>query len=379
MDSTAFTKIRKYLHQHPEVSEQESETSLYIELQLKSIWPEIVPEKIDHHNLIFTLGKLTYKSQHLAFRCELDALPIQEQNNFDHASKIQGVSHKCGHDGHMAIMLRFAYLLKTNPIANTTISLIFQSAEENGVGADQITSKSLLFKNDKPDYIFALHNVPGYPKSAIVVKEGIFTPTVVSVKAIFDGKTAHAAEPEKGINPAITIAKVLIAVQEKVDSKPSIDALIMAPVEMSLGKDSYGTSAGQGMLGLTIRSYDPRAVNDFKLWYEALVNDSCITNNLKFEIIWFEAFDSIINDKAAVATIVKAATAIDLEVIHKTEPFSWGEDFSKYTESIEGTMFGLGSGKDHPALHNPDYDFPDELIESGSNMFYTIINALAND
>src|SRR5690606_14754176 len=102
--------------------------------------------------------------------------------------------------GHMTILLRLLYLLKEDGLANATVSLIFQSAEENGVGAREMIAKAKVLKEHPLDYIFALHNVPGYALHEIVLKDGVFTPSVISVRSRLLGKTSHAAEPQKGIN-----------------------------------------------------------------------------------------------------------------------------------------------------------------------------------
>ena len=371
MNLSTFGTIRKYLHQNPELSGSELATGVYIEEKVKSIWPNVRVERIDQ-NLIFTPRSDFSTSKHIAFRCELDALPIQETNDFEHASKVQGVSHKCGHDGHMVILLRLAYLLKIKPLNDVTISLIYQSAEENGIGADQLVKKAKLFLENKPDYVFSLHNVPGYEKSAVVFKKGIFTPTVVSFKTLFFGKTSHAAEPEKGINPAFSIAEILLEIREKVENDNMFDSLTVAPIEMGLGKPAYGISAGKGMIGFTIRSEKPEDVMSFTFWYEEFVAEKCKSANLKFETFWFEAFNSIINDESATDTIEESAQRCQLQLIQKGTPFNWGEDFGLYTEFTKGAMFGLGAGINHAVLHSPEYDFPDELIETGSDLFYEI-------
>ena len=163
MDIQDFIQIRHYLHQHPEVSGKEKATSKFIAEQMDKIWPEAGKEIVGEHGLVFT-RQCENAERHVAFRCELDALPIQEVNNIDYRSQYTGVSHKCGHDGHMTILLRLAALINENPPLKTKVSLIFQPAEENGKGAQEICKLSKLFKSDKPDHIFALHNVPGYKK-----------------------------------------------------------------------------------------------------------------------------------------------------------------------------------------------------------------------
>ena len=375
MDLEQFVQIRHFLHQNPEVSEEEKTTSMFVAGKMKEIWPEAELENVGNYGLIFS-NKVDQPKKHLAFRCELDALPIQEVNDFEHKSVVPGVGHKCGHDGHMAIMMRLAHLVSLNKHQNIKISLIFQPAEENGKGAKEICEKSSLFKDQPLDFIFALHNVPGYKKGAVVLRSGIFTPAVISVKTKFIGKTSHAAEPHKGINPAHTLAEVIQETKAKEVNQPERDdMLIVAVVEANLGKPSYGTSAGDGMIGFTFRTWGNNRLEEFKSWYESMVVEKCKHAGLKCEFFWFESFNSVINDPESTNMIEKSARENKLPIINKEEPFSWGEDYGLYTEKVQGAMFGLGAGEQHPALHNPDYDFPDELIKTGSDIFYGIIKS----
>jgi amidohydrolase len=378
MELSDFAEIRRHLHQHPELSGEEYKTAQYIEDKLRIFHPALEKEQIDQ-NLIFTIGKLEFGKKHIAFRCELDALPIDETNDFQYASVTPGVSHKCGHDGHMSILLRLAYLLKEKPIPNISISLIFQSAEENGKGARQVVNQSVLFDKNRPDYIFALHNVPGYDLSSIIIKGGVFTPSVISVKVYFYGKTSHAAEPEKGINPTFPIAEFLLKARERAEKAGPKHPIILAPIELKIGKEAYGTSAGQGMIGLTLRSISPESLDEYKSWFQDNIIEACRIHNLDFSLKWFECFDAVHNNRKATDIIKNAVNKESLTMVTKEEPFNWGEDFGAYTKMVPGAMFGIGSGKDHAALHHPDYDFPDELIKPGSEMFYSIIKYLADD
>lgn len=375
MELEEFIQIRQYLHQNPEVSEQESKTSEFVSSKMKEIWPVAQCEEVGENGLIFS-NTVEDPKKHIAFRCELDALPIQEINDFEHKSKTDGVSHKCGHDGHMAILFRLAHLLSLQTPKDIKVSLIYQPAEENGKGAKEICEKSSLFKRQPVDFIFALHNVPGYDKGTVVLKTGIFTPSVISVKTKLIGKTSHAAEPHLGINPAYTLAEIIKETKDKeVNQTEQEDMLVVAIVETQLGKHSYGTSAGEGMIGFTFRTWGNKRLEEFKSWYESMVVQKCKKAGLKCEFFWFESFNSIVNDPESTRMVEKSANENNLEVIQKQEPFPWGEDYGLFTEKVQGTMFGLGAGKEHPALHNPDYDFPDELIEKGSDIFYGIVKS----
>jgi amidohydrolase len=159
----ALILLRKELHKNPEVSGKELQTSKRIISFLEKQAPDEIITEIGGAG-IAAIYKSKEAGKTVLFRCELDALPIEEINSFEHRSLINGVSHKCGHDGHMAILCGLASELSQNRPETGTIILLFQPAEEDGSGAQKVFSDT-KFASLKPDYVFALHNLPGFPKS----------------------------------------------------------------------------------------------------------------------------------------------------------------------------------------------------------------------
>lgn len=183
--------LRQWLHTHPEISGEEKNTAAYLVGLLQSLNPDFIKEKIGGEGILvlFDSGK---PGPVLLFRSELDALPIQETNDFAHRSLANGISHKCGHDGHATILYGLAEKLARQWPLSGKVCLLFQPAEETGEGAERVVADS-IFRNIKPDYVFALHNLPGYETGAIVIKEGLFSAAVNSIVIKLKGKTAHAA------------------------------------------------------------------------------------------------------------------------------------------------------------------------------------------
>lgn len=370
-----FTKFRKELHQHPELSTKEFETQKRIIAFLEGLGISNA-EVVGGTGVMVTFsGK--EEGPKLLLRCDTDALPIQEINDFEHRSVTDGVSHKCGHDGHTTIMTAVAKHLNENPIDKGQVTLLFQPAEENGYGAKAILADKNF--SIQPDYVFALHNVPGFPLHEVVVKEGAFTPAVKSIIVKLDGKTSHAAEPELGHNPALAIAELIHFFDEV--SQPDLrkeDFALTTPVFINMGETSYGVSAGHGEVHYTIRTWSNQVMDEISQKSEKMANEIAQKHYLKATISWTEEFSSNQNDSEAVNIIRQAAIENNLPIHEKTDPFKWGEDFGLFTEKFKGAMFGIGAGENHPALHNPDYDFPDELIETGSKMFISIIQKALN-
>ncbi len=369
--------LRHQLHAHPELSGQEAWTSAFIVEQLKKIGVSKIHTAFSQHSILAEIGEQN-EGKTLLFRCELDALPIQEANTFEHRSTTNGVSHKCGHDGHSATMLAFAQKLLQNPLKNGKILLFFQSAEETGAGA-KAAIESGIFQQYSIDYAFAYHNLPSFPLGAVLCKAGIFTPSVESFSVAFIGKNCHASQPANGVNPANAIAEFIQFMHAfHQPNKAARDYFVVTPIHINMGEKAYGTSAGHAEVGYTIRTWDSRVLENHKQMIVQKIEKICQKERLSFHIAWFEAFITNNNDQQAFEHIKKATAQNGLPFIEMTQPFDFGEDFGLFTESYKGAMFGIGSGENCPALHTVDYDFPDDLIEIGSELFMDLAQNIEN-
>ena len=361
--------FRKELHQHPEVSQKEKETQKRIIHFLNESGINGKPIGGTGVFVMFDSGK---DGKTIMLRSDHDALPIQEINGFEHKSLTDGVSHKCGHDGHTAIMCGVAKYFKENPISEGKLVLVFQTAEENGEGAKAVLADDQF--DFAPDLVFAMHNLPGYPLHQVVIKDKNFTTAAKSIIIKLSGKTSHAAEPELGINPAKAIAE-LIELFER-ESEPELnkdDFALASPVHINMGEKSYGITAGYGEVHYTLRTWNSEVMKDFADRIVRRTEEIVKNHQLKLDISWTEEFDSNNNHPAPMEVIRKAIQANGFDYFERERPFKWGEDFGLFTQKFPGAMFGIGSGEDCPALHNPDYDFPDEIITTGINMFTTIV------
>ena len=367
----SLIRLRKELHKNPELSGEEFETSKRILAFLEKYKPDEIHTEIGKTGII-AIYHGEEEGKTLLFRCELDALPIKEVNTFEHQSIYQGISHKCGHDGHMAILCGLATELAQKKLATGKVILLFQPSEENGKGAAKVM-KNEFFKTLRPDFVFALHNLPNYPKNQIVVKKDTFTCAVTSMKIVLQGKTAHAGEPENGINPALAMAE--ITQKFHLLNQPKLEQngfALITPIYSSMGKKSYGVSAGNGEIHFTIRCQQNEEIKKLKNTLEEKVNAISKIHQLKSTVKWIEPFYANENNAEAVGLISEATKKLNYALFEKETPFRWGEDFGLFTAHYPGALFGLGAGLETPDLHNPDYDFPDEIIATGVKVFYQI-------
>lgn len=367
-----FIEIRRFLHQNPEVSGNEFTTSLFVKDFFEKHCKNADIRNIGDTSLLITFKGISHLKSVL-LRCELDALSISEINLFEHRSINEGVSHKCGHDGHMTILLMVGKKLQESPPSGD-VHLLFQSAEENGEGAKKVISNGLFHQLCQPDFCFALHNIPGAAVNTILIKKGLITPSVISADLFVTGKTAHAAEPKNGLNPSYLISKFILETEklQETDSS-SKDFKLITPIYTETGSRNFGISAGKSQSGFTLRTLSNHAMNKLRHEFTELAENLSKNYGMNIEINWLEEFSSISNSTICTNFILEAAEELNLNVINKSEAFPWGEDFGLFTEKYQGAMFGLGAGVETPALHNPDYDFPNQILDSGSRMFLKLI------
>ena len=372
MQKDTFYQIRRELHQHPELSGHEARTARFVEDKLQAFHPTKVIRHVGGHGLLVEYF-FSEDGPTVLFRADIDAVAVQEPDDIPHHSQTPGVAHKCGHDGHTTILLRFARMLSERPLPKGRVLLLFQPAEENGSGSKAVLDTKVLdyYKIDKA---FALHNIPGYPASAVLCKEDSFTCAVVSVSITLTGKTSHAAEPQKGISP---IPATLNIVDELLrwnnTDIQSDDYFLSTIVEIHVGEEAYGVSAGNSVIRATLRAKTDKLLHQHAQQLKELVATECKrTPDLQHEMEWLEPFSANENDPQSVGMIKNAALRNNLPYIELQTPFSWGEDFGLFMQQYKGAIFGLGSGENCAPLHSPQYDFPDEVIETGATLFYTI-------
>ncbi len=363
-------ELRHELHKHPEVSNNEYKTSERIVNFMKPLMPDEIVNLGETGKAFVFKGKESGKT--IVFRAELDALPILEKNSLAYLSINPNVSHMCGHDGHMAILAGLAQKISKESHQYGKVVFLFQPAEEVEQGALDVVNDS-SFKNIKADYIFALHNIPGVKKHNIVIKSGSFSAASKGMTIKLSGKTAHAAEPENGISPANAISRIINQLHKLKENKSLFkDLALLTIIHIQLGEISFGTSPGYAEIRVTLRSFENEDMALLTAHSEKIINGISKEENLECRISYSEEFPASVNDNECLGYVEESARQNNLEIETIKHPFKWSEDFGYYSQHYKSCLFGLGSGISQPPLHNPDYDFPDEIIESGINMFYGI-------
>ena len=367
----AAIALRHRLHQRPCLSGAEAATADQIGAFLLPLRPDQLITGLGGHGLAAVFAGAA-PGPCILLRCELDALPIQELGGRGHCSQIAGVGHQCGHDGHMAILAAVAQSLARQRPRNGRVVLLFQPAEETGDGAAAVVADP-RFAPLQPDYCFALHNVPGYPLGQLLLRDGPFSCASRGMAINLHGTTAHAAQPESGLSPASAMCRIIAELGDLPAAVRGEDSILFATVVgAKLGEKAFGTAPGQASVWATLRSQSDAGMQRLLTHAEALVRDAADQFGLRAEIAYQDVFPATANSDQAMAILRRAAGS--QAVLELPQPFRWSEDFGHFTARFPGAMFGIGAGEHSPDLHNPDYDFPDQLIPIASSLFLQIVS-----
>jgi amidohydrolase len=365
----AAVKLRRELHRQPELSGDEAQTARRIVEFFEPLEPDRVITGLGGHGVAFVFAGAE-PGPTVLLRCELDALPIQESNRFPHRSTVDGVSHKCGHDGHMAILGEVGAALSTNRPRRGRAVLLYQPAEENGRGAAAVIDDP-QFSEIRPDFAFALHNLPGYPLGELVIRSGTFCCASRGMIVDLRGQAAHAAQPDEGASPAKAMCR-LIEELGRLGSGDEREIAFATIVGARLGSgEVFGTAPGEARVLVTLRSETDPTMQKLVARAEDLVAQVTAEDGLRYDIVYVDTFPATTNAAAEVEAVCRAAAGSSIRRVER--PFPWSEDFGRFLSVARGALFGLGAGENAHGLHSLEYDFPEELIPLGREMLTGIL------
>lgn len=376
LDITQTVALRHDLHRHPEVSGEERETARRVVAFLsESARPDRIMEGLGGHGVaaVFEGGQ---PGPTILFRSELDALPIEELSGVPHASTIPGTSHMCGHDGHSAMLAAVARVLARTRPARGRVVLMFQPAEETGAGAAGVIADE-RFASIAPDYAFSVHNLPGAPLGHVRLKEGVVNCASRGMRITLTGKTAHSSMPETGVSPMPALARLMPALAALGQGSFADDEFGMVSVtHASMGAAVFGITPGHAELRVTLRTRRDDRMAALVAAAEALVAKEAQSAGLRHAVDYHEVFVASVNEAEATAILRAALDAEGVAHDERDLPMRASEDFGLFGHGAKSAMFFLGAGERHPALHNPDYDFPDDLIPIGARIFLRVAHDL---
>jgi amidohydrolase len=374
-DMVDLVAFRRKLHRAPELSREEAQTAREVHAFLASTRPDRIVTGLGGHGLAAIYeGKAPGPT--VMVRAELDGLPIEEISDLPYRSAMPGKAHLCGHDGHMAILAGLARALGRQRPQRGRAVLLFQPAEEDGSGAAAVVADP-RFREISPDFAFALHNLPGLPLGRVALVEGPVNCASRGMRIILNGKTAHASMPETGISPVDVVAELMPALTALGRGGPLDDDFAMVTVtHVKIGEPAFGVAPGRAEIWATLRTLTDAGMEDLCVSAEHLVLSAAREKGLSVEVSHDDIFLHCENAPEAVAHL---RHALDEEGVPHDEgdlPMRASEDFGRFGQKAPAAMFFLGAGENHPSLHNPDYDFPDDLIGIGARVFMRTLRNL---
>lgn len=366
-----LAKVRHYIHEHPEISEQEYETTKYIKNYLSEL--EIKP--LDYPLETGVIAEIGSGLPIIALRADIDALPIVERTNLDYASS-NGAMHACGHDFHQTSLLGAAEILKEREAElNGTVRLIFQPAEENFQGGYKVIEAGGL---ENVSAIIGYHNNPHLKPGQIGLRSGAIMAGVEQFKVIVNGVSAHAARPDLGVDTVLVITTIINNLQNIVSRTVSpFESAVLSVTHIDVGT-TLNVLPANGYFEGTIRSFDPEVRLSVIERFEKVVKAVSQQFDARVEINWGNAPNVTFNDRDLTPIIFENSKKF-AEVI-ETLPSTGGEDFAAYQEKIPGVFAFVGSNGEEnaPDWHHDDFIVRDEALPVAVNYFVESAFALLN-
>ncbi len=355
--------LRRDIHAHPELGFKEHRTAARIAAELRSAGID-VHEGIGGTGLVGVL-RVGEGSRTLGLRADMDALPIEEQTNLAWASTSPGCFHGCGHDGHVAMLLGAAQYLARDPGFSGTLHFIFQPAEE-GLGGARYMIEDGLFERFPCDRIYALHNWPSLPAGVISTRAGAIMGAADKFAIRVEGKGGHAALPQDTPDALLAAASLVQQLNTIVARDvPSSAAAVLSVTEIH-GGHAHNVIPAEVRVGGTVRTFDPVVQDRIEERIRQMLRGIEASFEVRATLDYDRYYPATINDPAAAEDALEIAATV-ARAERAPEPAATSEDFSFMLQHRPGAYLWLGQGRgDDPApLHNPRYDFNDDVLETG--------------
>ncbi|KZZ24233.1 amidohydrolase [Sulfitobacter sp. HI0082] len=361
-----LVELRRHLHAHPELSHQEEKTAQLVAAKLEGWGYEVTPN-IGGHGVVGRM-RVGNGNRSIAIRADMDALPITEAAKHEYASTVDGVMHACGHDGHTTMLLGAAeYLAKTKNFSGT-LNLIFQPAEESGIGSGAVAMiADGLFDRFPCDAIFGMHNHPGAPEGTILMRSGPLMAAADTVTITVHGKGGHAARPHLCIDPVVVGSSIVMALQTIISR--SVDSTETAVITVGTFNGGTATNviAESATLTLSVRTFSDQVRALIKERIYKVVETQAASWGATASIEYDSGHPVVFNSPEETEFATSVARELTGEGNVTECPLIPGsEDFSHFLQLKPGCFIRLGNGEESAPLHNPAYDFGDKSLTTGA-------------
>ncbi|BBB58282.1 hydrolase [Undibacterium sp. KW1] len=377
-------QIRRDIHAHPELCFEEHRTSEVVAQKLEA-WGIPIIRGLAGTGIVGVLKNGT-SERAIGLRADMDALPMQEINTFAHTSKHDGKMHACGHDGHTAMLLGAAHYLSKYKEFDGTVYLIFQPAEEGGGGARRMIEEG-MFDKYPMDAVFGMHNWPGAAVGTFGVTPGPMMASSNEFEVIVRGKGAHAAQPHKGIDPIIVAIQMAQSWQTIVSRNASpLESAVLSVTQIHSGSATNVIPDEATLIG-TVRAFSTEMIDLIEKRMRTIAEHTAAAFDAQVDFRFKRNYPPLINhakETAFAAEVMRSVVGAD-NVDERVEPTMGAEDFSFMLQAKPGCYAFLGNGDGGHRdmghglgpcnLHNPSYDFNDDLLPIGATYWVRLAEA----
>ena len=373
---------RHYIHKHPELSFKEEMTSDFIASVLES-------NNIEMHRGLAVTGIVatvhgTKNGKAIGLRADMDALPIQERNEFSHKSIHDGKMHACGHDGHSTMLLGAAGYLKENNDFSGTVHFIFQPAEEGG-GGGRVMVEEGIFEKFPCEAVYGMHNWPGMAEGQFAVHDTAVMAANETLKITIKGKGGHAAMPDQCVDPIVIGAQIITAIQSVVSR--NVAPLDSAVVSVTMVDAGFVSNVIPNEMNLTgsLRYFKSEVGDDVKKKIKTIAEGISQSMGATASFSSVPNYPATVNTPKHAKLCASAAEVVvgSINVLRNEKPSMGSEDFSFLLNASEGAYIWIGNGlvpEDGPEggcmLHNTQYDFNDEILPLGSSYWVELVKGI---
>ena len=372
-----LTEIRRDLHAHPELAFAEHRTADLVARHLEALGIE-VHRRVGRTGVVGVLrGGRSLRA--IGLRADMDALPIQERNEFAHQSVHPGCMHACGHDGHTTMLLGAAEALAARRDFDGTVHLIFQPAEE-GEGGGLAMIEDGLFERFPMESVFGMHNWPGMPSGHFAVHPGPVMASADRFDITVTGRGAHAAMPHLGADPISAGAALVQAIQTIVSrTLDPADSAVVSVTQFHAG-EAYNAIPDRAQLGGTVRAFSETVQEQIEKALRRLCDGIAAGFGVDISVEYRRGYPPTVNSAAEAALCASVANALvgPDRVTTSARPSMGAEDFAYFLQRKPGSYvwIGNGPGEGGCTLHNPQYDFNDEIIPVGVAYWVELVRAI---
>ncbi|HEY3731365.1 MAG TPA: M20 aminoacylase family protein [Steroidobacteraceae bacterium] len=370
-----MTAWRRDLHAHPEIGFEETRTARLVADKLRG-WGLSVHEGLAGTGVVGTLTGRAGSPRSIGLRADMDALPLQELNEFDYGSQNAGRMHACGHDGHTAMLLGAAQCLARSRNFAGTVRFIFQPAEEGRGGAERMVKEG-LFEQFPCEAVYGLHNWPALSTGMLGVRVGPMLASMDQIDIQVVGRGGHGALPQHAVDPVVTAAHIVTALQTLVSRSTSATEAAVVSITCIQGGTAHNIIPQSVQLRGTVRSFSAAVRRDLEQGINRIAHSTAQAFGATAAVQYTRQAPAVVNSERETRQAIAAAGAVlgEDHVVQDVEPTMGSEDFSFMLDGRPGAYVFLGQGSPEHccSIHSPHYDFNDALLPIGASYWIRLV------